>query len=501
VSSSRWKLPLLLFAGSLLLQSAWILSLPPFRGSDEVDHAYRAAAVARGEWNPQKVAAEHGRGDLVTVPGGLVTAARPACQELPYMGRDNCHPVTTRDNGMVQVASASASYNPAFYWVVGTAARPFDGTNALYAMRICGALLCAALIALAGWSVGLWSRSLWPMASLFVALTPVTMYSTTVVAPNGIELAAAAALWCSLLGLCTPTLHPRIERALLWATLPSATVLATVRTLGPLWLALIVVTCVGLVGVEQVKGLVRRHKGLLSALITTITAFTLISVLWIVTVKPNQSENEARVDDPIINALRQVLLWFLQSIAAFPFRDQQAPTIVYAAWTLPLIGLVAAGIRLGQSRLRGALFWSMGMSLAVPVAVTIAYSNTDSGDVWQGRYGLPFTMGVMLIAGLALERRTPKHLLITPLVGISAFALMVAHVVGVTNVLRDEHRSFPLAGGTGWLEPSPLLVVLLVIAGWTAWCGSIVWLREHNPPDTPNSTKSASVPTMETSVG
>ena len=45
-----FRVAALLFLGTLLLQSAWILTLPPFRGTDEFDHAFRAAQVAGGDW-------------------------------------------------------------------------------------------------------------------------------------------------------------------------------------------------------------------------------------------------------------------------------------------------------------------------------------------------------------------------------------------------------------------------------------------------------------------
>ena len=79
--------------GTLLMQAAWWLALPPFRGTDEFDHAYRAAAVAGGQWRPSGEIAAHGRGELVTVPRSLVSAAEPVCSSYPYTGHDNCHPV------------------------------------------------------------------------------------------------------------------------------------------------------------------------------------------------------------------------------------------------------------------------------------------------------------------------------------------------------------------------------------------------------------------------
>jgi hypothetical protein len=42
VTRTAWRLPALLVLGALVMQAAWILALPPFRGADEFDHAYRA---------------------------------------------------------------------------------------------------------------------------------------------------------------------------------------------------------------------------------------------------------------------------------------------------------------------------------------------------------------------------------------------------------------------------------------------------------------------------
>ena len=156
----------------MLLQAAWILTVPPFRGIDEFDHAFRAAAVARGEWVAGE-AAEDGRGQLVTVPRSLVEAAHGQCVALSYTGPDNCSPVESVSDGNVTVASAAASYHPAFYWVIGTAALPFDGAASLYAMRIATALLSLLFIGLAAWSVAKLPGR-WPLAGLVLALTPVS---------------------------------------------------------------------------------------------------------------------------------------------------------------------------------------------------------------------------------------------------------------------------------------------------------------------------------------
>ena len=47
--------------GLAILQALWILTVPPFRASDEFDHAYRAAAVARGQWQADRSRRERAR--------------------------------------------------------------------------------------------------------------------------------------------------------------------------------------------------------------------------------------------------------------------------------------------------------------------------------------------------------------------------------------------------------------------------------------------------------
>ena len=54
--------------GVLLVQAAWVLAVPPFRGSDEHDHAYKAAAVARGDWSWDHEVSPMGWGAFVRAP-------------------------------------------------------------------------------------------------------------------------------------------------------------------------------------------------------------------------------------------------------------------------------------------------------------------------------------------------------------------------------------------------------------------------------------------------
>src|SRR5680860_584803 len=281
MSRGAYRILVAVFLGTFLLQSAWILAVPPFRGIDEFDHAYRATAVANGEWLAEGVAPENGRGSLVTATDDVVEAAGPECSALPYTGPDNCNAVDDVGEGLVTVGSGAARYHPAFYWVMGKSAALFEGATALYAMRLAAALLCAGLVTLAMHNVMLWSRTRWPYVALLVSITPVLVYSTAVAAPNGVEMAAGLSLWPALLGFGRGDLSPNVERALLWATVPGGVVLTTVRSLGPLWLLLVVLTAVAVLGVPRVRSVIAEHRARIGVITAILVGATLASVWWI----------------------------------------------------------------------------------------------------------------------------------------------------------------------------------------------------------------------------
>ncbi len=319
------RLPALLFLGTLLVQAAWILSVPPFRGVDEFDHAYRAAAVARGEWVSSYEPAPDGRGDQVTVPRDLVVAAGPECKALRYTGHDNCNPVGDATGDPVQVATAASRYHPLFYWVMGQPARAFHGSAALYAMRVTAALLCATFVALAGWAVSLWARTPWPLAALLASLTPTVLYSSTIAAPNGVEILAGLSVWVALAGLAAPGVDRPAERALLWAAVPGSMVLATVRSLGIGWLFLCVVLVLAVVGRRRSRQLIQRHRGTLVRCALPVGAAVVGGMAWLVSVRPNQLEEHSDYPGAVVGSLIQIPVWVLQSVATGIGRSTPAP--------------------------------------------------------------------------------------------------------------------------------------------------------------------------------
>lgn len=462
--------------GNLLIQAAWALVVPPFRGLDEHDHAFKAAAVAHGDWGWRHEASPLGWGEMLTAPRDLVVAAGPECSDLPYTTTDNCLPGEERGGDLVLVASSASRYNPVFYAVVGLPTLALDGVAALYAMRAAAAILCAALIAGAAVVIRRWSTTGWPATAMLLAMTPVFTYSTSVVAPNGVELAGALLLWAALAGYGRGRDEAFAPKLMLTVATLAAIPLTGVRALGPLWLALIVITaCV--IRPSLIRLLLATRSGWISTTVVVVTAVA--SAGWTLIAGTNSPEaTTGEFGRPSFSDMAgSATLWLLQSIAAFPARDELAPLSLYAialvAWWL----LGALAFRVASRRLRIVSFAALLVTLAVPVAITLATFDT-LGSVWQGRYGYPFAIGIILLGGLALDRAVTGPRLVPVVVAGAVMATI--QVIGQLGVLSKELANSPQAGTSAWPAPSIWFVVLLTTAGSALFCCAFLRLREFN---------------------
>jgi len=454
---------------TLVAQAAWILALPPFRGLDEFDHAFRAAGVASGQWRLHDQPAG-GRGLLVDVPADFAKAAQGQCESLPYIVSETCAgdgPGAT--SGTVRVTTSAANYEPVYYWVVGTAGEPFAGTHALYAMRVMSAVLCALVLALAAWCLSTWSRGSWAFVGLLVGLTPTLVYSTSIVAPNGLEMAAGVCLWAALLGLGggepVDSALRRRERWLLAAATLSVALLAGLRTLGPLWVVLILTCVVALRGPRPLLAVVRRHRGQIALACALAVVISGSVMLWN---RGNEAVLPGANNVDIDASWGQVVRWpnwILGSIGAFPFRDQPAPLEVHLLVLVLLLTLLVAGVRRGAGQGRAAVLLATALCFVVPSAL-VAVSLQGRGGMWQGRYDLPFTAGVMLLTGLVLDRARWRAAMrdVRPVV-LAVVLLAVAHVVSVVHVQLAELDRPVSADDPGWLHlPAPGTGALMAIA-------------------------------------
>jgi hypothetical protein len=394
----------LILLGLVSVQIGWLLAVPVFYGIDEIDHVYRASSVARGHWQASNIEPEDGRGALIPVPEDIVAAARAGCEELTYVGPDNCSPTSEPDaHGQVLIASAAATYNPAWYFVVGTAARPFDGAEAVLAMRLCSLLLCDLAIGAALWLLGSRTPSRWANLGVVLACTPVLLYSSINAAPNGLGYCAGLLLWASLLTL------PREPSAALKGPLTgvavSAPVLMATHSTGLLWVAMTLV-CAAPVVLPRLMHAWTRSKGAIIAVGLALAAAAVVNAAWVLSSGTNDLRADGSYDYgpvPVKTLVQGLILWPLQSIATLQTRNTAAPIAVYAVGAAMLAVFVLVGWRASRRAEKISMAAIAVMSLVIPLAATIA-AYPRVAAAWQGRYGLALLLGIVVIAGTALAR-------------------------------------------------------------------------------------------------
>ncbi len=472
--AERARITVSVAAGLLALQLAWILALIPSYGIDEFDHIVRADAVAAGHWRPGTVTLDRraGRGELQPVRPAVLDVIEPACTDRPYTRYYNCHGLPGPD-GTTLVTSAAARYNPLFYAVAGTAGHPFDGNRSLTAMRIATAVLSTLLVALATWLLTGVTRSRWPLAALLLALTPTTVYSTAVVAPNGPHLVAGIGLWVALLALLSP--GAPLRRTAYASAAGFSVVLLNTHALGALWLVL---TLLALCVVHRPRALVRAllPRGVAEWALLALTAgAAVLAAGWLAFSGASSPSNEQTVvsGSPWPDMLRGLVLWPLQAVAAAPMRNEPGAIGTYAIFlalivVLLLIALRTAGLR---SRVAAGVLGVAATSYLVAVALSVrAYA--EIGDAWQGRYAMPFAVGILLLSGWRLDESSTPRLPAWPAVA-GAVAVVAAHLLTVVHVTRTEAANPALVEATGWHRPSTLLLALLGLVAAAAWSGAL----------------------------
>ncbi len=474
----------------LALQLVWLVALPPFRGMDEFEHVFKAVGTARGQVVVIPTDAARGTGAWFTIPGDVVAAARFECRSLPYTTPSTCTGTTTAEG--TRVASAAGRYHPAYYAAVGLVARPFHGEATLYAMRLASIALCLLLLGLALGAVGRWARTPWPALLVLASCTPTVLYSSVVAAPNGAEMAAALAFAAACVGLLVPRAVAH-RRFLATAAGVSGALLATLRPLGPVWCLL----AVGLLlaGLRPSRAHVAELLGSRPCRVAAaaVVASTVQATWWVLAerslVMSADPGAPASFSDTLLWGLRQVPVWFFQSVGAFPYRNQPTSPVVYLCYLLLGVALLVLGLRAARRRLRHVLACGLALSVLLPYAIAVR-SYAHAAGAWQGRYGLPLLLVLAVLVGSALDQHGTRPPRWTVVVGGLLYA--TAQATAPFDVTVREHRRTALLATHAWLAPAPWLVlVTAVVAAVAVWWTVGRDLAAPGSSDTPQAAREA----------
>ena len=343
-------------------------------------------------------------------------------------------------------------------------------------MRVWSALLCAAVIASAMVTAFRPKLRAWLPVSIVLALTPMALYLFGSVNPSSLEIAAGIGVWVGGLSMVA---EERVDTRVLVRFVVAGVLLILVRQLGPLWFLLAVGALVWLAGLEKVRALLRERRVQWSAAVLVLAG--LLQAAWLVVVKPLDSTRNGT--EPLDLTSTQILrgelshvgILYREMVGVFGWRDTLAPDITYGLLTMLIGALVIGAVLVGRRRTVAVLGAVIAATVVVPIALESRAVRT-ADFFWQGRYTLPFAVGVVLLAGYAIGERVPTRS------GVARWrwsvlggAVLVAQVAVLWQVLQRFMAGIGQGGVRFWIDaawspplPAVLLLVIYAVAQGTA---------------------------------
>ncbi|MEV0732438.1 DUF2142 domain-containing protein [Polymorphospora sp. NPDC050346] len=475
--ASRWVIP---FLGYFLLFGAWAVATPYDGTPDEMRHIIRAYGVADGQVAPAPAREGKFPGAYHDVPSSLLRdncfAFEPdrsaACAEPPGGDRDE-----------VRVLTPAGRYHPAYYAAVGWPLRLSPDMTGVLLARLVNAALVAGLLA-AATAVTLRLRNRGVLAGLLVAVTPMTAHLAGAINPNGVEIAAGAALVVALIAILLEPDGAGRRAAPWWLAGIAGATLVTVRSAGPAWLAVIALVMLVPLSLARYRQLLRSRRMWLLA--GALAAAGLASVGWTLWKRSNELIPNALykghlgiVDAMKIEIFDKWRRYFTEMIGVMSWLDTPLPPVIHLVWWLSVGALLLPAVALCRPAQRWRVAGLALLAMLVPSLLEAVNVNTY-GFVAQGRYYLALLAGVPILAGYFLAGLpnfdpTPRltrllALLLLPAHLASLFYLMVRYQTGLPDGAFIVSLN-PLAGSwhpqVGSLTPVLMgIAAVVVLVAW-----------------------------------
>lgn len=400
IRANKSATTLLVFFGVIAL---WSGAVPMFGTPDEPAHMVRAAGLVRGQLDGE---IREDNKSYFEVPA-ILSSGIPCYAFKPEQSAD-CLNVPA-DKGMTMVASSAGGNPPFFHAVTGLPTLVTSGLLSLYFMRAANGLMCATLLTLALRNVAILKRP-GPVAFGFaVSLTPMVLFLSGPVNSSGVAIASGMAIWTAVLVLLDANSPRPVDKSAIAFAVPFCILLLSRRD-GTLWGASIVLIVLILVPWQRLKEILRVRSVWAWSGVIALTVGAQ-SVLW-----GNESasgfSSAGQASGGSAKAAFNVEINYLyEAIGRLGWLDTRLPAIVYLGWALAIFGMVFGAVAVASRRdafaVVGAVFLVIGLTV---------YIGSVRFPYFQGRYYLPFAVGIPLLAGNAITaagyHRVPRRVLV-----------------------------------------------------------------------------------------
>ena len=421
---------------------------------------------------------------IAETPAGTCFVASPdqnaSCQKLS----------DPADDTLVEAGTPYSTYNPLYYVITAWPQLIWNGEFALHAMRIMSSLAVALLIAAAFALARVTTRSAWLPIATLSTLSPMTVFLGGAYNPSSFEIATATLAWISFTAAFQAYRSGRslaLQRLTTTLAAVGLSLLIPTRLLSPVWALLILLLSIFLarISLREFWGFVTRKFNL--AAIGVIVISTVYSLWWAVSHPAVSTSGAGTFEDGVDQTIRGALIDFgtfmwpsaFGSLGWLDTLVSWAPYVFTATW----VALVTVALVHNRSaRRRYTLLAVILLTILVPAAFEGFFWN---GDGWQGRYTLPFALGIPLLAGYVLSRAKETSPGWRRALGIR----WVPFVWGATNLLAfwvSYHR-YAIGMNQAWnpiyfkWEPEVLGGVFWIVVEVIATVALVVWaLRAYD---------------------
>jgi len=495
----------------------WSLSGPLFSGPDEPSHVAKAAAVARGV-----LVGTDRRFSSPTDPGGTWTIVRipeifdngyrmPECYKFRPQVAAGCSGAFTGSDATGEVPTFSGHYPPLYFAIVGLPTLLLASAKGVILMRLLGAAVSAALLASALSSASSSRHRTALILAVAFAMTPMVLFTASVVNPSALEISAALCVWVSTLVLVDDPAGA--GRRLVARIGVSGALLTLSRGLSPLWLLVIAVVALATSQRAALVTMSRRRDVRLCAV--GLVVATGLATAWILLAGALDPGNTPQKDPTSLTGILRLSLGDTDydlrvMIGRFGWLDIEAPALTRYVWFGVVGGAVLGAFAVGRRRYVVALAILMCSVVVLPVVLETLVSP-QRARFWSGRYTLPLAVGIPPLAAMAIAdrmRRPPEVL--WRLAAVLLGALAVGHVLAYAAATRRYAVGtagpvmYVLDGG-GWRPPVPAWALL---AGFVAGVAALAtWLQrlavgpvvreDHAPAPPADGTPRQGRPTAE----
>jgi Predicted membrane protein (DUF2142) len=448
-------LPFFVFLLLGMLTSLWALASPLMSVPDEPAHAIKAAAVVRGQMEPE-TAGPQGQPAVVQVPAYIAELGPQTCTAFRPDVTASCAPQIDPANTVLTEAKTTAgNYNPFYYLIVGLPSQVLAGAPALYAMRIASGLLSAAFLAMAFVGALRLRGSGWPVAACTVALTPMVLYLSGSINPNSLEIVTTAAFFLNLCVVLDNYQSLTAVRAQVIAVGLSGAALANTRALSLLWLAAAVFAALIIYGWRPFIAVFRDKLGLFMTMLAG--AGCAAGLAWLMLADSFKSlggePSTITPDQAFAHMLDATFNYVNGYIGIMGWLDTPAPSGVQIFWHVAFGALLLAALAFGTGRSKWSILPVLVLIVLLP-PILQAQVVEELGYIWQGRYLLALVVLLLMICGVALQfQPIPASPQVKFLCRLILGGAVVAHAYTFLYALRRFTVGL-LPQHTNWTEMS-----------------------------------------------